>query len=52
MFVFEYFNSKHDLLALLSKQKAWLRWAVYYAVIIVIFLFGAFGVENFIYIQF
>lgn len=52
MFVFEYFNSKHDLLKLVTRQKIWFRWAIYYVMIMLIFLFGAFGVEDFIYIQF
>lgn len=52
LFVFEYFNSKHDLIIALSKQKTWVRWCIYFTVITCIFLLGAFGVENFIYIQF
>ena len=52
MFVFEYFNSKRDLLKLVTRQKVWFRWAIYYVMIMLIFLFGAFGVEDFIYIQF
>lgn len=52
MFVFEYFNSKCDLLKLVTRQKVWFRWAIYYVMIMLIFLFGAFGVEDFIYIQF
>lgn len=52
MFVFEHFNDRHDLINLISKQKRWVKWCVYYCIIFIIFLFGSFGVQDFIYIQF
>jgi alginate O-acetyltransferase complex protein AlgI len=52
LFVYEYFNSKHDLIKALEKCPCTLRWSVYYVVIVGLFTFGCFGVENFIYIQF
>ena len=52
MFVFEYYNAKTDLLKAVRKLPFYLRWAIYFAIILVIFRFGAFGVENFIYVQF
>ena len=33
-------------------QPAWLRWTVYYGLVIVIFMFGKFGATEFIYAQF
>lgn len=52
MFIFEYYNSKTDLLKAVRKLPFYLRWAIYFAIILIIFRFGAFGVENFIYVQF
>ncbi|MCC9136457.1 MBOAT family O-acyltransferase [Pontibacter silvestris] len=37
---------------LLQRQAVWLRWSLYYALIIAILLFGNFGHEEFIYFQF
>ena len=37
---------------LLLKQPAWQRWAVYYAVVLVILVVGKFGNQDFIYFQF
>ena len=34
------------------RQPAWLRWSVYYALIVVIFMFGKFGAGEFIYARF
>jgi D-alanyl-lipoteichoic acid acyltransferase DltB (MBOAT superfamily) len=33
-------------------QPAWLRWSLYYAVVVVIFMFGKFGAGEFIYARF
>lgn len=33
-------------------QPAWLRWTVYYGLVIIIFMFGKFGATEFIYTQF
>ena len=45
-------QSKLDLGAALAKQNALFRWLVYYLLLISIFLFGAFGINQFIYFQF
>lgn len=52
MFIIEYINSRHNLIAWSAKCKVWQRWTMYVVATLLIFLFGAFGVENFIYIQF
>lgn len=52
MFLAEYVNSRHSIIEWSEKQKMPCRWCFYMATVIMIFLFGAFGVENFIYIQF
>jgi hypothetical protein len=33
-------------------QPVWLRWSLYYALIVVIFIFGKFGAGEFIYARF
>ncbi len=52
MFLIEYLHSKRDLIAWTAHRQIWLRWMIYVSIVLTIFLFGAFGVENFIYIQF
>ncbi len=52
MLLIEYLHSRHDLIEWSAQKRAWLRWPMFLAMIMTIFLFGAFGVENFIYIQF
>ncbi|MCH4147956.1 MAG: MBOAT family protein [Prevotella sp.] len=52
MFLFEFFNSRHDLFERSEHLRPAGRWACYLAVVILIFLYGNFGIENFIYIQF
>ena len=52
MFLFEFFHARGDLFARSEKLPTALRWATYIGAITIIFLYGAFGVENFIYIQF
>ena len=51
-FIYEYFNERHDLIKGLERRSFTLRWCVYYVCLILLFMYGAFGVENFIYIQF
>src|SRR5574344_987230 len=48
----EYLHSRHDIIEWSSNIKAWQRWPLYFTFLILILMFGAFGVENFIYIQF
>lgn len=52
MFIAEYINSKRNIIEWSERQKTPCRWCFYLTMVIMIFLFGAFGVENFIYIQF
>jgi hypothetical protein len=41
-----------SLREVLRRQPVWLRWSVYYALIVVIFMFGKFGSGEFIYARF
>ena len=41
-----------NLRTLIRRQSAWLRWSVYYALVIVIFMFGKFEANEFIYSRF
>lgn len=43
---------KYDLFKLLDKKPAPVRWALYYAGILLIYFFGVFGNHSFIYFQF
>ena len=52
MFLFEFFHARGDLFVRSEKLSPVLRWAAYIGAVMIIFLFGAFGVENFIYVQF
>jgi D-alanyl-lipoteichoic acid acyltransferase DltB (MBOAT superfamily) len=52
MFAWEYVNSRCDIIKWTACQKTYLRWPIYFVFITLIFLYGAFGVDNFIYIQF
>jgi alginate O-acetyltransferase complex protein AlgI len=52
LFIFEYANSKRNLFELLDKCHVVTRWCIYYIFLLLLFLYGCFGVDNFIYIQF
>ena len=52
MFLLDHFNAKKDLITSLRNTSPIWRWVIYFAIIIAIFRFGSFGVENFIYVQF
>ena len=52
MFLLDHFNAKKDLITSLRTISPVWRWIIYFAIIITIFRFGSFGVENFIYAQF
>ena len=52
MFVIEAVNARRDLIESSSHWRAPIRWTCYFAVVLIVLFYGAFGVENFIYIQF
>jgi D-alanyl-lipoteichoic acid acyltransferase DltB (MBOAT superfamily) len=52
MFLYEFFDAKYSLSNALFKQPKMLRWFVYYALAIIIILFGVFDSGDFIYLQF
>lgn len=49
---YEYFADKKNLPALLEKQPVYIRWTIYYLLVIALFTFGQFSADNFIYLQF
>jgi hypothetical protein len=52
MMAVEWFNARTDIIAWSDRQKAVVRWPAYFLFVLLIFVYGSFGVENFIYIQF
>lgn len=52
MFVMEYINSHKDIIKWTTTKKAYVRWTLYFVLVVLIFFYGNFGVEDFIYIQF
>lgn len=50
--VYEFFMSRGDLLKRLERQPVVVRWSVYYLIVFAIFVYGKFGANNFIYLQF
>ncbi len=51
--IYDYASLKTDVIAAISKQKAWVRWPVYISLLVVILLFSQKGVAtDFIYSQF
>jgi alginate O-acetyltransferase complex protein AlgI len=52
LFVYEYFNAKRNLFDEFRKCPVVMRWCIYYLLLFLLFVFGCFGVEDFIYIQF
>lgn len=52
LFVYEYFMSKRDLLKAVSRQRAVVRWGIYYLFVFLFLVFGEFGSKDFIYLQF
>ena len=49
----EYFQSKYNLVRLLSARPSWVRWSIYYCFISIILIFGIFNKSpQFIYFQF
>ena len=52
MLTLEWLQSRYKIGERLEQLAAPLRWTVYMAIVGILFWFGSFGVENFIYIQF
>lgn len=53
LFLFDFFSQKGDVIAAISRQRFFIRWPVYIALLLVILLFSEKGVETeFIYSQF
>lgn len=53
MLTVEYIHHERcNLIEWTARQRPLVRWTCYYALLVLIFIFGAFGVDNFIYIQF
>lgn len=52
MLLLEYANNRRSLILWTERLNAPVRWVVYLGIVFCIFIFGSFGVENFIYIQF
>lgn len=52
LLVYEHFMARGDVLQRLERQPAALRWTLYYLFVFVLFAYGKFGTENFIYLQF
>jgi hypothetical protein len=51
--VVHYIQRKYGSLRLvLLRQPIWLRWSVYYALVVVILMFGKLGAGEFIYARF
>lgn len=48
----ETLERKGSLFSLLNSKPLWIRWSVYYALVLSILLFGEFGFKPFIYFQF
>jgi alginate O-acetyltransferase complex protein AlgI len=52
MWLFEYYNAKRDLLKAISERPAYVRWTIYYLLVIALFTTGKFNSNDFIYLQF
>jgi D-alanyl-lipoteichoic acid acyltransferase DltB (MBOAT superfamily) len=48
----EFVSRRHGLLTLLGRRPMWIRWAVYYALVLSIVFFRGYGNPKFIYFQF
>jgi len=52
LIAYELMQDRVDIIARLKAKPKWLRWSVYYALIVLILLLGQFGTRQFIYFQF
>jgi hypothetical protein len=51
-FVIEYLHRKNDHGLSIAHYPAPARWSIYGAILIVIFFYGSYGSDNFVYVQF
>lgn len=52
LWIFEYLNANYDLGKSIGKLPAFVKWIGYFVLVFIVFLFGKFDTESFIYIQF
>ncbi|MFA6923526.1 MAG: MBOAT family O-acyltransferase [Bacteroidales bacterium] len=50
--IFHFIQRQHIISSYISSKPAWLRWGIYYSLILVIVYFGMFNKSNFIYFYF
>lgn len=52
LLVFEYSEERFNIIGRFDQQSAWVRWPIYYLILMMILMFGVFGRSEFIYFQF
>ena len=52
LMVFEHYNQKNNLIKVISSKPTAVRWTVYYILLLILFIYGAFNTDTFVYLQF
>lgn len=52
LMVFEHYHDKYNLLEAISRKPMYVRWAIYYVMVFLLFIYGAFNTDTFVYLQF
>ena len=52
MLVYEHYNSKQNIIELVSKKNTAVRWIIYYVLAFALFTMGGFNTDTFVYLQF
>ena len=52
LMVFEHYNQKNNLIKAISNKPTAVRWTVYYILLLILFIYGAFNTDTFVYLQF
>jgi len=52
LMVFEHYNQDNNLIKVISKKPTAVRWIVYYIIVLILFIYGAFNTDTFVYLQF
>ena len=52
LMVFEHYNQDNNLIKVISKKPTAVRWTVYYIIVFILFIYGAFNTDTFVYLQF